>query len=121
LLAQHKLDEAGAETTAAGALGATDPPTLLSLAITEARVSAAKSGPIAALQKLQAASQHAKEMRVFPYQLQARLAVGEIQTANGAKDSARPGLESLIRDATQSNYKLIVRKAQAVLSAKPAH
>jgi tetratricopeptide (TPR) repeat protein len=121
LLAQNKIDQALAETAAAAALGASDPPTLVSLAITEARVSAAKSGPIVALQKLQAASQRAKEMGVLSYQLQARLAIGEIQTANGAKGSARPGLESLIRDARQSNYKLIARKAQALLSAKPGH
>jgi len=96
----------------------TDPPTALSLAITEARVSAAKNG-LAALQKLQAAVQRAKEIGVLSYQLQARLAIGEIQTATGAKETARPGLESLLRDAKQSNYKLISRKAQALLSAKP--
>jgi serine/threonine protein kinase/Tfp pilus assembly protein PilF len=121
LLAQHKLDEAAAETAATEALGATDPLTLLSLAITGARVSAVKSNAAAALQKLQTASQRAKEMGVFPYQLQARLAIGEIQTNAGSKDSARSGLESLIRDARQSNYKLIAGKAQVLLSAKPAH
>jgi hypothetical protein len=91
---------------------------VLSLAITEARISAAKNGP-SLLQRLQAASQRAKEMGVLGYQLQARLAIGEIQTATGTKESSRPGLESLIRDAKQSNYKLISRKAQALLSAKP--
>jgi len=120
LLAQNKLDDAATEIAAAKTLGSTDPPTVLSLAITEARVSAAKNGP-AALQKLQSASHRAKEMGVLAYQLQARLAIGEIQTATGAKENARPGLESLIRDAHQSNYKLISRKAQALLSAKPAH
>jgi serine/threonine protein kinase/Tfp pilus assembly protein PilF len=120
LLAQNKFDDASSEIAAAKALGATDPPTLLSLAITDARFSAAKNGP-AALQKLQAASQRAKEMGLLSYQLQARLAFGEIQAATGAKEGARPGLESLIRDAKQANYKLIARKAQAVLSAQPAH
>ncbi len=120
LRAQNKLDGASAEIAAAKALGATDPLTLLSLAITEARVSAAKSSS-AALQKLQAAVQRAKEMGALSYQLQARLAIGEIQGATGAKESARPELESLIRDAHQSHYKLIARKAQALLSARPAH
>jgi hypothetical protein len=68
---------------------------------------------------LQTTAQRAKEMGVLAYQLQARLAIGEIQTATGAKESARPGLESLIRDAHQSDYKVISRKAQAILSAKP--
>ena len=121
LLAQHKLDEASAETTAAAALGATDPPTLLSLAITEARVSAGKSASTEGLQKLQATAQRARDVGLVPYQLQARLAIGEIQTATGGKDRARAGLESLSRDARQSHYKLIARKAEALLSAKPGH
>ena len=121
LLAQHKVDEASAETTAAAALGATDPPTLLSLAITQARVSAGKSGSAEGLQKLQATAQRARDMGLVPYQLQARLAIGEVQTASGGKDRARAGLESLSRDAKQSHYKLIARKAEALLSAKPAH
>jgi hypothetical protein len=64
-------------------------------------------------------------MGLVPDQLQARLAIGEIQTAgrptDNNKDRARVALESLARDARQSNYELISRKAQALLSAKPAH
>ena len=120
LLAEHKLDEASAETTAAGRLGATDPPTVLSLAITDARVAAGKSGSAVAAQKLQGASQRARELGLVPYQFQARLASGEIQAAEGKKDQARAGLESLSRDAKQLHYKLIARKADALLAAKPA-
>ncbi len=120
LLAQHKFDDASAETAAAAALGATDPPTLMSLAITEARASAAKGGSADAVRKLLATSQRARDVGMVPYQLQARLAVGEIQTAVGV-DGARAGLESLSHDAKQLNYKLISRKAQALLSARPAH
>ena len=121
LLAEHKLEEASAETAAAGALGATDPPTLLSLAITEVRVSALKTGSVRSVQKLQASSQHAREMGLVPYQLQARLAIGEIQMADGGKDRARVGLEALIHEAKQLNYKLISRKADALLSDRPAN
>jgi hypothetical protein len=123
LLAQHKLDEAAKEVAAAAALGVTDPPTSLSMAITQARVSAGKGDSPGATQKLLAASQRAREKGLVPYQLQARLAMGEIQAANGPNDKerARAGLESLIRDARQSNCRLIARKAQALLSAKPAH
>jgi hypothetical protein len=60
-------------------------------------------------------------MGLVPYQLQARLAIGEIQTAAGPKDRVRAGLESLSRDARQSHYKLIARKADALLAVKPAH
>ncbi|HET6177965.1 MAG TPA: protein kinase [Candidatus Sulfotelmatobacter sp.] len=123
LLAQHKLNEGGTETAAAAALGATDPPTVLSLGITEARVSAAisASSSAVAVQKLQAAFQRARDLGLVPYQLQARLAITEVQMASGAKDKARADLELLARDARQSNCKLIARKADALLSAKPAH
>jgi eukaryotic-like serine/threonine-protein kinase len=121
LLAEHKLDEASAEAAAAAALGATDPLTSLSLAITQARVSAGKGGGSAgAVQQLLAVSQRARAIGLILYQLQARLAIGEIQTAGGL-EGARAGLESLSRDAKRLNYKLISRKADAVLSAKPAH
>ena len=59
LLSQHKLNEASTEIAAAEALGANDPPTLLSLAITEARVSAGKGSSAEAIQKLLATSQRA--------------------------------------------------------------
>ncbi len=121
LLAEHKLDEASAETASAGALGATDPPTLLSLAITEARVSAGKSGATAAVQRLTALSQRARSLGLVSYDLGAHLAIGEVQTQGGMKDRARAGLEAVRRDARQMNYKLIARKADALLSAKPAH
>lgn len=125
LLTDHKLDEANGETASAGALGATDPPTLLSLAITEARVSAGKSGTAsgtaAAVQRLTTASQRARSLGFVPYDLGARLAIGEIQTQGGMKDRARASLEAVRREARQMNYKLIARKADTLLSPKPAH
>ena len=117
LLAQRKVNEAAKEIAAAAALGATDPATSVSLAITDARVSAAKGSASSALQKLQAASQHAKALGLVPYQLQARLAIAEIQSASGA----RAALESLSQDAKQANFKLIARKANALLSARSAN
>jgi eukaryotic-like serine/threonine-protein kinase len=128
LLAQHKLSEASTEIAAAEALGATDPPTLLSLAITEARISAGKGSSAEAMQKLLATSQRARKMGLIPYELQARLAISEIQTADGAtgknkddKDKARTGVASLRRDAMQSSYKLIARHADALLAAQSVH
>jgi eukaryotic-like serine/threonine-protein kinase len=125
LLAQHKSDEASVEIKAATALGPTDPSTTLSLAITEARVSAAKAGVVEATQKLQATLQRAHSMGLVAYQLQTRLAVGEIQTAATGKDGsgkdtekaqARAALQTLSRDARQAHYKLIARKADNLLA-----
>jgi len=131
LLAQNKLNEASTEIAAAAALGATDPPTLLSLAITAARVSAATGSSAEAVQKLLATSQRARAMGLIPYELLARLAIGEIQMADAAtsngkdkdkdKDKARAAVEALRRDAMQSNYKLIARQAVALLAAESAH
>jgi serine/threonine protein kinase/Tfp pilus assembly protein PilF len=127
LLAQPQLNEASIEIAAAKALGVTDPATLLSLEITEARVSAGKGSAAEAVQKLLATSQRARNMGLIPYELQARLATSEIQTAGGAtngatnKDKGRAGLESLRRDARQANYKLIARHADALLAAKSVH
>ena len=121
LLAERKLAEASAEIATAGGLGATDPPTLLSLAITGARISAASTGTAVALRKLEATSKRARELGLSPYELEVRLAIGEIQTQGGMKDGARAGLEALRRDAAQMNYKLIARKADAMVSSKPAH
>jgi serine/threonine protein kinase/Tfp pilus assembly protein PilF len=136
LLSQHKLNEASTEIAAAEALGANDPPTLLSLAITEARVSAGKGSSAEAIQKLLATSQRARNMGLIPYELQARLAISEIQTAGatskhndrddkdkGAKDSskARAGVELLRRDALRLNYKLIARHTEALLAAQSVH
>jgi hypothetical protein len=100
----------------------------LSLAITEARISAGKGSSAEAMQKLLATSQRARMMGLIPYELQARLAISEIQTADGAtgknkddKDKARTGVASLRRDAMQSSYKLIARHADALLAAQSVH
>jgi eukaryotic-like serine/threonine-protein kinase len=118
LLSQRKIDEAVAEVAAARALAANDQPTLLSLSITEARVTAAKGSPAEAIKKLLGVSQRAKGAGLVPYELQARLAIGQIQVASGADEQARAALQSLSRDAKQLRYKLIARTADALLLAK---
>lgn len=120
LLAQQKVDEAVTEVAAARALAVTDPPTSLSLAITEARIEARKGGSAEALQKLAAATERAREAGLVLYQLQARLAMGETQMANGESARGRGTLESLSHEAKRLHYMLIARKADALLSAKPA-
>jgi len=121
LLAEHKLDDASAQIAAAQALAVNDPSTAFSLAITQARVLAAKGNSAEATQKLLATSQRAREMGLIPYQLQARLALAQIQIVAGTSEPARANLQALSRDAKQFNYKLIARKADALLSAKPVN
>jgi hypothetical protein len=60
-------------------------------------------------------------MGLIPYQLQARLALAQIQIVAGTSEPARANLQALSRDAKQLNYKLIARKADALLSAKPVN
>ena len=119
LLSQRKTEEAAAEIAAARALVVKDPSASISLAITEARVLAAKGSTPEALQKLQAISLRAREAGLIPYQLQARLATGQIQMENGEAGRARSGLEQLSKDAKQSGYKLVASKVDALLAAKP--
>jgi hypothetical protein len=61
----------------------------------------------------------AREAGLIPYQLQARLAMGQIQMEGGEAGRARTGLEQLSKDAKQSGYKLVASKADALLAAKP--
>jgi hypothetical protein len=79
-------------------------------------------GSAEAVQKLLATSKRARDMGLLSYQLQARLAISEIPAGatNGttSKEKARADLESLRRDAAQSNYKLIRRHAEALLAAR---
>jgi len=121
LLVQHKTDLAAVEVAAARALSASDQPTLLSLKITEARVSGAQGSPADAVKALLAISQKAKGIGLVPYELQARLALGQLQLAIGANEQARSALQSLIRDAKQLRYMLIARSAESLLSAKRAN
>jgi eukaryotic-like serine/threonine-protein kinase len=118
-LAEGKIQEAAAEITVARALAVKDPSASISLAITEARVLAAKGSASEALLKLQAVLLRAREAGLIPYQLQARLAMGQIQMEGGEAGRARTGLEQLSKDAKQSGYKLVASKADALLAAKP--
>jgi tetratricopeptide (TPR) repeat protein len=120
-LAQHRVNEAAAEVAAARALSASDQPTLLSLAITEARVTAVKGSSADAIKKLLATSQRAKEIGLVPYELQARLTIGQTQMASGATEQASSALRSLARESKQLNYKLIARAAEGLLSTKGGH
>ena len=112
LLAQNKASDAMAEVTRAADLKVSDLPTLLSFEITRGRV-AARSGEDG-LRRVSAAEQRARQLGMVPYDLQARLAVAEIQAAKGGLPNAT--LESLRSDALRLDYRLIARKAETLRS-----
>ena len=84
-------------------------------------MSGAQGSPADAVKALLAISQKAKGIGLVPYELQARLALGQLQLAIGANEQARSALQSLIRDAKQLRYMLIARSAESLLSAKRAN
>jgi TolB-like protein/Tfp pilus assembly protein PilF len=118
LLAQNKIDDAATEMAKARALPISDPPTQLSLAITEARVIASKDGATEAAHKLQDVLRRAQEAGLVSYQLQARLVLGQIQFTHGDVARARGALESLAKDAKSLRYNLIAQKIEALISPK---
>jgi tetratricopeptide (TPR) repeat protein/TolB-like protein/tRNA A-37 threonylcarbamoyl transferase component Bud32 len=111
LLAQGKNDEAAKEVEAGRSLSGASVSTRLNLAVTRARVEAAlgKTGEAKkqATQALQLATKHG----FVPEQLEARLALGEIEMKSGEADSGRARLAGLEKDAQTKGFLLIARKA----------
>jgi hypothetical protein len=71
-----------------------------------------------ALQSLEAALAEATNAGFLPFQLEARLALGEIELASGKAEQGRTRLQALEREASARGYALIARKAARAL-AKP--
>ncbi len=116
LLADGKLAEAQAAVTKAAELVRQS--TLLAphfeVILAEARVNA-KSGKTAdALQSLQSLLSSARKSGYSLYELQARLAIAEIENQSGAA-SAREHLSALEKDARQHGALLIANQAQELL------
>jgi tetratricopeptide (TPR) repeat protein len=111
LLAQGKNDEAAKEVEAGRSLSGASVSTRLNLAVTRARVEAAlgKTGEAKkqATQALQLATKHG----FVPEQLEARLALGEIEMKSGEADASRARLAALEKDAQAKGFLLIARKA----------
>jgi len=113
LLAQNKVNDAAAEVARAAELKVSDIPTQLSFEITRGRVAAhsAEDG----VSRVLAAERRARQFGMLPDELQARLAIAEIQAAKGGL--ALASIESLRGDALRLDYRLIARKAEALRSA----
>jgi DNA-binding winged helix-turn-helix (wHTH) protein/tetratricopeptide (TPR) repeat protein/TolB-like protein len=88
----------------------------LAVAIAAARVDAASGGPAntnRAAKSLQSALAEATVAGFVNYQLEARLALGEIKMRSGGSAQTRTTLEILEKDAAARGFSLIARKAAA--------
>ncbi len=91
----------------------------LTMAITSARVFAASNKPIEAVKSLRATIEEATKAGFAGLQLEARLALGEIELQSSRSAGGRTRLEALEREATARGFGLIARKAAATLRSRP--
>lgn len=85
----------------------------LDSAIVAARSLTASNEPAEAKTRLKAALSEATKTGFVPEQLEARLALGEIEMKSGKSAVGRARLEALEKDATAKGFLLIARKAAA--------
>jgi tetratricopeptide (TPR) repeat protein len=113
LLAQHKVVEAAREIDLSADLarGSPNREVKINYAITAARVRAATGGTAEAVKSLQATLAEATKYGFLGYQLEARLALGEIEIKSGQAAAGRARLEALGKDANAKGFLLIARKA----------
>jgi tetratricopeptide (TPR) repeat protein len=119
LLLRHETDGARRAVGEASRLlaGSQDPATRLTLAIARARVDGASGGSAAgagSLDRLAAASAEAGRMGHVALELEARLALAELET-RAARPQARDRALALARDAKARGFGLIARKAAALV------
>jgi tetratricopeptide (TPR) repeat protein len=115
LLAQGKSAEAGKEIHAAEAAAATTEGRLSAIAFitTAARIHAANGRVAEASSSLGKALAEATKLDCGRCQLEARLALAEIEMKQGKNPAAREHLAALENDATAKGFLLIARKAKA--------
>jgi tetratricopeptide (TPR) repeat protein/TolB-like protein len=111
LLAQGKNDEAAKEVEVGRSLSGASLSTRLNLAVTRARVEAALGKTREANKHATEALQLATKHGFVPEQLEARLALGEIEMKSGEADTGRARLAALEKDAQAKGFLLIARKA----------
>ena len=117
LYAQQKQLEAASSIERATALLKDSEWTLdrLPIAITAARVRAVSGKEAEALMSLESVLAEATQRRLVGLQLEARLALGEIELRAGSTEAGRARLEALQKEAEQRGYGLIARKAATAL------
>jgi hypothetical protein len=92
----------------------------IAAAIVAARVLAASGesrATSAALEALRATLAEAVRVGYVDYELEARLAAGEIEMASGRAAAGRARLAALAKDATARSFGLVARRAAAAGSA----
>jgi hypothetical protein len=85
--------------------------------ISAGRIRAAEGKPDAA-SSLRSVIGEATRLGFVPFQLEARLALGELEMKLGANDTGRADLKSLEKDATARNFLLIARKAHTAAAVR---
>ncbi len=115
LLDQGKLPEAQSSVAHAEALslGDDDRSTRMQVAIVAARVRAASGHSAEALSKLGTVLAEATRSGFVGEQLEARLALGEIEIKSGKASAGRARLAVLEKEAVRKDFLLIARKAAA--------
>jgi tetratricopeptide (TPR) repeat protein len=114
LLAEGKHGQAREEIARSRALLVrSDREERLALSIVDARLSAASGAPGAAARALETILREASRSGLAGLELEARLALGEVEMRSGKIPSARARLESLRKDASAKGFKLIARKSAA--------
>ena len=88
---------------------------LLDYAITSVRVLAARGKLAEAKKNLAVTFEESRKYGFLGYQLEARLALGEIEMKSRRNAAGRACLQALERDARAKGFLLIARKAAAAL------
>jgi tetratricopeptide (TPR) repeat protein len=123
LLAQNKLDEAGKAIAQSSALlGKTEDLQMrLGLRITEGRVAAASGKSADAVRTIEAARRAAVKSGLVGVELEAGLALGEIEMRSARSAAGRARLERLQMTASAKGFGLIGRKAAAAMRPLPGN
>jgi tetratricopeptide (TPR) repeat protein len=118
-LALGKTSEAAVEMQKAEELSAKTDDKIIAtaLAITRSRILTATGDYPAARKKLDAALAAATKSGLMQEQLEARLALGELELKSGKVPAGRARLAALERDAAANSFLLIARKAHAASEA----
>lgn len=118
LLEQKKMAQARSAIARAQAIvpPSAAHPTRFTLSIAAARVQAALGKSGEAKRTLESVLQTARQYGYRAYELEARLALGEIELASG-NATARTLLESLKKDADDGSFHLIARRAETAMDA----
>jgi serine/threonine protein kinase/tetratricopeptide (TPR) repeat protein len=117
LLAQHKLDEARRAIAQSSALlgKSADLEARLGLRITEGRVAAAAGQTAAAARTIEATRQEAIKTGLVGVELEARLALGELEMKSASSAAGRARLELVQQAASAKGFGLIARKAAVAM------